>query len=117
MAAPGELLPLQSLAPACDQSVSEEGLVIGSLSAGVDERLTTDWLSTLRPDLSGPGSLNVLILAARPLQGNACSERDDTSEVVPGSGRRGAGVGNSGATLPCGPGERTRGKKGAGAAS
>lgn len=34
------------------------------------------------------------VLAARPLarllQGNACSERDDTSEVVPVFGRRGA---------------------------
>lgn len=68
------------------------------------------------------------VLAARPLarslarslQGNACSERDDTSEVVPGSGRRGAeepGWGIQGTTLPCGLGERTRGKKGAGAAS
>lgn len=85
----------------------------GSISAGADERLTTDWLNTFPPRPLWP---RINLLAARLLQGNACSERDDTSEVVPGSARRGAGVGNSGDHTSL-HGKRTRGKKGAGAAS
>lgn len=86
----------------------------GSISAGADERLTTDWLNTFPPRPLWP---RINVLAARLLQGNACSKRDDTSEVVPGSGRRGAGWEIQGTTLPCVHGKRTRGKKGAGAAS
>lgn len=51
----------------------------------------TGWTPFL-PGLSGPASLNLLSLCCLPacsLQGNACSERDDTSEVEPGSGNSG----------------------------
>lgn len=99
----------------CTQSVSEEGLVNWQHFS----RCRRAPYNRLAEHLSSQTSLAqdhsmCSVLAARPLQGNACSERDDTSEVVPGSGRRGAGVGNSGATLPCGHGERTRGKRGQG---
>lgn len=54
------------------------------------------------------------VLAARPL---ACcrgmrAQRDDTSEVVPGSGRRGAGVGNSGDHNFLWPWGKNQGKNG-----
>lgn len=51
MVVPGEQLspPSVSSTCVCNQSVSEEGLSTGSISAGVDERLTTDWLDTFPP--------------------------------------------------------------------
>lgn len=54
------------------------------------------------------------VLAARPLQGNACSERDDTAEVVPGSGRTGAGAGIQGPHFPVAIGKEPGEKKGQG---
>lgn len=84
----------------------------GSISAGADERLTKDWLNTFPPRPLAQDHSICSVLAARPLQGNACSERDDTSDVVPGSGRRKAGVGNSGDHTSLWPLGKNQGKKG-----
>lgn len=104
-------LPLQSLEPAmCNQSVFEEGFVkwqhFSRCRRAPYNRLAEHFSS--QTSLAQDHSI-CSVLAARPLQGNACSERDDTSEVVPGSGRRGWGI--QGPHFPVATGKEP-GKKG-----
>lgn len=92
-------LPFESLEPAmCNYSLWGGGCQVGAFQQVPTSALQPTGWTLFLPGLSGPGTLNLLSPCcppARLLQGNACSERDDTSEVVPGSGCRGARVGNS----------------------
>jgi hypothetical protein len=93
-------LPFESLGPAmCNWTVFEKGLWGGSTSAVPTSALQPTGSTPFLLGLSAPRSLNLLSPCCPPacvLQGNACSERDDTSEAGPSSGRRGAGGGVSG---------------------
>lgn len=106
-------LPLQFLEPAmCNKSVSE-----GAVRWQHFSRCRRAPYSRLAEHLSSQASLAgdhsvCSVLAARPLLGNACSQRDDTCEVVPGSGCRGAGVGNSGDHTSLWPRGKNQGENG-----
>lgn len=99
------------------QSLFEEGLSGGSISAGADERLTTAWLNTFPPRPSCPRITQFAqsLLPARSLA--CCREMSAQRETTllrwpPALGREEPGWGIQGATLPCGYGGNEQRKKG-----
>lgn len=109
-------LPLQSLEPACVISQSlKRGLSSGSISAGADERLTTDWLNTFPPRPLWPRITQFAqsLLPAR-CRGMHAQRETTLLRWSPALGAEGGEFRDHTSLWPLG---KNQGKKGAGAAS